>query len=112
MLVLAWRAKAVVSRLVPFAVLSGIRIVVLLVRAGIGHPCSLAAWFYLAVEVLGSAGGVLNGTRLPERWLPGRFDLWLNSHQIMHVFTAGAQLCILWGGGADYRHYLAHPCPA
>jgi adiponectin receptor len=36
-------------------------------------------------------------TRVPERWMPGRFDLAGHSHQLFHVLViAGA-----------YAHYLA-----
>ncbi|KAJ2785759.1 hypothetical protein H4R18_000305 [Coemansia javaensis] len=33
------------------------------------------------------AGAFIYGTRVPERWWPGRFDYWLHSHQIFHVFV-------------------------
>ena len=30
-------------------------------------------------------GGIIYATRIPERWMPGTFDLVFNSHQIWHV---------------------------
>ena len=33
----------------------------------------------------GSIGGIIYATRIPERWMPGTFDLVFNSHQIWHV---------------------------
>lgn len=36
------------------------------------------AFFYLF-------GAALYAARIPERFSPGRFDLWCNSHQIFHV---------------------------
>lgn len=33
-------------------------------------------------------GGVIYGTRLPERLLPGKFDIIGNSHHFLHVFAA------------------------
>ncbi|KAK3148076.1 hypothetical protein QOZ80_3BG0290330 [Eleusine coracana subsp. coracana] len=43
------------------------------------------------------AGVVVYATRVPERWMPGRFDLAGHSHQLFHVLViAGA-----------YAHYLA-----
>jgi Haemolysin-III related len=44
---------------------------------------------------LGAA--VVFSLRVPEKWYPGRFDYWLNSHQIFHVFVVLG--C--------YIHYLA-----
>lgn len=34
--------------------------------------------------------------RVPEKWFPGRFDLFLHSHQIFHIFVVVAA----------YAHYL------
>lgn len=30
-------------------------------------------------------GALIYGCRIPERWYPGRFDIWFASHQIFHV---------------------------
>jgi len=30
-------------------------------------------------------GATIYALRIPERWYPGRFDVWLHSHQIFHV---------------------------
>ncbi|KAJ2006909.1 hypothetical protein GGI04_001444 [Coemansia thaxteri] len=35
-------------------------------------------------------GATLYGARIPERWWPGRFDYWLHSHQIFHIFVVAA----------------------
>ncbi|KAI9501867.1 putative hemolysin-III channel protein Izh2 [Coemansia spiralis] len=32
-------------------------------------------------------GAAIYGARIPERWWPGRFDYWLHSHQIFHIFV-------------------------
>lgn len=54
-----------------------------------GYEVAMGA-FYLA-------GVVVYATRVPERWMPGRFDLAGHSHQLFHVLViAGA-----------YAHYLA-----
>lgn len=34
-----------------------------------------------------AAGLVIYLSKVPERWFPGRFDLWLHSHQLWHVFV-------------------------
>ncbi|XP_045469169.1 adiponectin receptor protein isoform X7 [Harmonia axyridis] len=35
------------------------------------------------------AGTMLYALRVPERFYPGKFDIWLHSHQIFHVFVLG-----------------------
>lgn len=32
-------------------------------------------------------GGVVGAIHVPEKWFPGQFDMWLNSHNIMHVLV-------------------------
>eukprot|EP00211_Chloroparvula_japonica_P006000 CAMPEP_0119135252 /NCGR_PEP_ID=MMETSP1310-20130426/18923_1 /TAXON_ID=464262 /ORGANISM="Genus nov. species nov., Strain RCC2339" /LENGTH=370 /DNA_ID=CAMNT_0007126119 /DNA_START=48 /DNA_END=1160 /DNA_ORIENTATION=+ len=64
---------------------------------------SLMGFMYLS-------GAVVYATRVPERWLPGKFDTFFASHNIWHLFVIGAA----------YAHYLAlyhlhqwwesHPC--
>lgn len=36
------------------------------------------------------AGAGFYAGRIPERWLPGRFDVWLHGHQIFHVLIVVA----------------------
>ncbi|GFR50764.1 hypothetical protein Agub_g13032 [Astrephomene gubernaculifera] len=38
------------------------------------------------------AGALIYATRVPERWLPGRFDVWLHGHQIFHILIVVAAL--------------------
>merc|ERR1719334_2998117 len=35
-------------------------------------------------------GAVLYGCRIPERFLPGKCDIWFQSHQIFHVLVIAA----------------------
>ena len=39
------------------------------------------------MSVLGSAIGAMN---IPEKWFPGSLDMYLNSHNIMHVLVVAA----------------------
>ncbi|VDM70088.1 unnamed protein product [Strongylus vulgaris] len=32
-------------------------------------------------------GAAIYATRIPERWFPGRCDLWFQSHQLFHTFV-------------------------
>ena len=35
-------------------------------------------------------GGIIGAMRIPEKFFPGRFDYFLNSHNIMHVLVVYA----------------------
>lgn len=35
-------------------------------------------------------GGIIGALRIPEKWLPGQVDFYLNSHNIMHVVVVTA----------------------
>ena len=70
-----------------------------------------AAW-WPAVQLLLSAaamgalfavGGCIYVVRVPERWAPGRFDLWLNSHQLFHLLTVVAATMHFLTVMASYR---------
>ena len=39
----------------------------------------------------------------------GRFDYWLNSHQIMHILVAMAMLHFHWGAASDYHTFYSSP---
>ncbi|MED6124144.1 Heptahelical transmembrane protein 4 [Stylosanthes scabra] len=52
--------------------------------------------YEILMGVLYGLGALIYATRLPERWMPGKFDIAGHSHQIFHVLVvAGA-----------YTHYL------
>ncbi|KAF2226321.1 hemolysin-III related-domain-containing protein [Elsinoe ampelina] len=58
--------------------------------------------------VLYVVGAGLYAARIPERWAPGRFDVWGSSHQIFHVLVVAAALAHLKGllQAMNYRHSL------
>ncbi|KAM9149455.1 progestin and adipoQ receptor family member 4 isoform 2-T2 [Pangshura tecta] len=76
---------------------------------GMGHPSSLRS--YLIMDGLALLGGVINISRVPERWQPGRFDYWFNSHQIMHVLVVVSILYLHWGVVADLLWVTSYACP-
>lgn len=49
-----------------------------------------ALWGIVTMAVLYIGGGALYASRIPERFWPGKFDIWASSHQLFHVcvFTA------------------------
>ncbi|KAF5303323.1 hypothetical protein FQA39_LY10062 [Lamprigera yunnana] len=44
----------------------------------------------LLMGILYIVGAIMYALRIPERFFPGKFDIWLHSHQIFHVFVLGA----------------------
>lgn len=42
------------------------------------------------------AGGLAYAEHWPERWLPGKLDYVLNSHQLMHVMASVTHVCEYW----------------
>ncbi|WOL03957.1 heptahelical transmembrane protein 4-like [Canna indica] len=57
----------------------------------------LTTGYEAAMGVFYGLGVIVYATRIPERWMPGKFDLAGHSHQLFHVLViAGA-----------YSHYLA-----
>ncbi|ETI22251.1 hypothetical protein G647_06324 [Cladophialophora carrionii CBS 160.54] len=52
-------------------------------------------------------------TRLPESVWPGRFDIWLSSHQFFHVFVVLASVVHLYGVWAafDWNYQHQRICP-
>ena len=49
-----------------------------------------AFWYYLAMDVISTAGAIVNALHLPERWLQGKVDYVLNGHTLMHIAAFGA----------------------
>ncbi|KAJ2082909.1 hypothetical protein H4R24_001239 [Coemansia sp. RSA 988] len=64
------------------------------------HSCIMLGWEYtmnavqipymLMMGLTYMAGATIYGSRIPERWWPGRFDYWLHSHQILHMLVVAA----------------------
>jgi adiponectin receptor len=46
----------------------------------------------LLMGLLYTLGAVIYATRFPERFYPGRFDVWFSSHQLWHICVVAAAL--------------------
>lgn len=58
---------------------------------GFYHAVNFAALGWLALmAVLYIVGALIYAIRIPERFFPGKFDIWFQSHQIFHVFVVAA----------------------
>jgi adiponectin receptor len=54
------------------------------------HSLSLPWLLSMAIFYIG--GALIYGARIPERWWPGKFDLFFHSHQIFHLFVVMAAI--------------------
>eukprot|EP01012_Entosiphon_sulcatum_P019397 TRINITY_DN24261_c0_g1_i2.p1 TRINITY_DN24261_c0_g1~~TRINITY_DN24261_c0_g1_i2.p1 ORF type:complete len:285 (+),score=27.88 TRINITY_DN24261_c0_g1_i2:29-856(+) len=68
------------------------------------------AWLHFMSYVTVLLGGFLNTSRIPEKWFPGRFDLWGNSHQLMHLLTLGSMLIAFAAGKQAMEDWRETPC--
>lgn len=106
-------ARSSVRRLRSFAWQALFRFSFFLLRwvgVGGGSPTSLR--HFLMMDALAVLGGVINITRIPERFRPGLFDYWCNSHQIMHVLVVGSILYLHWGVLDDLLWINSYNCPS
>mmetsp|Transcript_26001 Transcript_26001/g.46012 ORF Transcript_26001/g.46012 Transcript_26001/m.46012 type:complete len:377 (-) Transcript_26001:6656-7786(-) len=77
----------------------------MLVLPGIGHFSSAIAWF-LMMGLCYVVGCCIYIIRIPERFFPGKFDLWGSSHNIWHCFVLAAVMCHYVG--SRWSFYLRH----
>ena len=107
------------KRLIPFGVLSFMRLVVLGMRIYLRQGSAEGTLLYIAVEVTGITGGLLNAARAPECFFPGYFDIWFNSHQVRSAvlcLKAAASVASLIIGcvsvvASCFWRPFACPCP-
>lgn len=45
---------------------------------------------YMFQDVVSISGGAIGALHIPEKWFPGSVDMYLNSHNIMHVLVVAA----------------------
>lgn len=83
-------ASSAWQRPVSFALLVCVRIIAFIVRLGT-HSTYPGVyqhlWHVVMQEVWPILGSIISATRVPERFFPGHFDHFLNSHNIMHVMV-------------------------
>ncbi|XP_020575541.1 heptahelical transmembrane protein 4-like [Phalaenopsis equestris] len=93
-------AKFRAARAVLFACMGAsglVPIVHKMVAFGDRKEAVVSTLYEVAMGLCYGVGAVVYGARVPERWIPGKFDIAGHSHQLFHVLVvAGA-----------YMHYLA-----
>ncbi|KAL4648336.1 adiponectin receptor protein 1 [Arapaima gigas] len=68
-------------------------------------------WFYL-MGAMYITGAGLYAARIPERFFPGKFDIWFQSHQIFHVLVVAAAFIHFYGISnlQEFRYGLEGGC--
>ncbi|NWU07942.1 PAQR1 protein, partial [Cephalopterus ornatus] len=68
-------------------------------------------WFFL-MAVMYITGAALYAARIPERFFPGKFDIWFQSHQIFHVLVVAAAFVHFYGVSnlQEFRYGLEGGC--
>ncbi|XP_062331631.1 progestin and adipoQ receptor family member 4-like [Osmerus eperlanus] len=108
----ATTARSNTRRLRAFAWQALFRLGLFLLRwggPGAGSPSSLR--LFLTMDLLALLGGLVNISRVPERFHPGLFDYWCNSHQIMHVLVICSIVYLHWGMMEDLAWLRTFQCP-
>lgn len=59
-------------------------------------------------DLIAVIGGTIGAMRIPEKWIPGRVDLVLNSHNIMHVTVVFA-VCSMHAATMQDLAWMADP---
>jgi adiponectin receptor len=62
-------------------------------------PIAVMLWLELLMGACYLSGAVIYARAVPEKWKPGRFDLWFSSHNIFHVL-------VVMGAVVHYRAAL------
>ncbi|XP_071794199.1 adiponectin receptor protein 1-like [Asterias amurensis] len=62
----------------------------------------------LAMAGLYIMGAIVYAVRIPERFFPGKCDIWFHSHQFFHVLVVAAAFCHYHGLNlmVDYREHI------
>lgn len=108
-IVSATSAKARLKPLVAFGATRSFLLALRLTLKAFSFGCgsSDALFYYIVMDFSVLVGGIMNVARIPERWLPGKFDIVGNSHQIMHVLALFSVICLHAAVLQDF-HWMAN----
>ncbi|KAK9505260.1 hypothetical protein O3M35_009351 [Rhynocoris fuscipes] len=70
-----------------------------LTKYGGGDPSCIT--YVILQDLLSVVGGAIGAVNIPEKWFPGCLDLYLNSHNIMHVLVVLAVYCMYHSASSD-----------
>ena len=54
-------------------------------------------WIWLGGGILYAIGAITYALKIPERFFPETFDIWMQSHTIFHWYVVAAALLHFWG---------------
>ena len=87
-------AKTAMERFVPLTFYAVSRPLIILSRFFINfmdiHSHGLTYRYYILMDCVALIGAAINVCKFPERFRPGLFDIYFNSHQIMHLCAMGS----------------------
>ncbi|KAI8837841.1 hemolysin-III related-domain-containing protein [Chytridium lagenaria] len=66
---------------------------------------AMALRYVGAMGLMYILGAALYASRVPERWFPGKFDIWFQSHQLFHVLVVMAAVTHYIGLMKAYRFW-------
>jgi len=93
------------STFVALGFISAAPIIHLISIYGLKHVIDHGALYHaLLMGALYVTGAVLYALRIPERFMPGKCDIWFQSHQIFHVLVVAAAF-VFYDGMADMAKY-------
>ena len=75
---------------------------------GAGEPRAII--YYILMDLAALIGGILNVSRFPEQYIPGKFDFCFNSHNIMHVVVTLCPVLLHWGTMLDFNWMAKYQC--
>ena len=79
------------SVFVSLGIISALPIIHFLIENGISESFEKGSLNnILIMGALYLIGATLYAARIPERWLPGKCDIWFQSHQIFHLLVVAA----------------------
>jgi adiponectin receptor len=102
------------SLFVGLGITSALPIIHLIKDNGLAYVVERGALYHaLIMGALYITGACLYAARIPERFMPGKCDIWFQSHQIFHILVVAAAF-VFYDGMSDMAKYrLVHDpfCP-
>ncbi|KAI9092127.1 hemolysin-III related-domain-containing protein [Phlyctochytrium arcticum] len=69
---------------------------------------NLSFWYMISMGLQYLVGAFIYASRVPERWYPGKFDIWGQSHQLFHLLVVSAAVVHYFGVTRDFRFWHQH----
>ncbi len=108
------KAKTPFQRFLPLCYYLVVRPMIMLSRLYINklkvHRNALAVWQYVLLDGFALFGAMVNVAKFPERYIPGKVDFALNSHQIMHIFTIASMYLLNTAAEHDFQFLTDTVC--